>query len=77
MSQACGTLSCSDCFAKFVQLDVAHLFQLALSFLAEHIGCAFLFQFSDDGVVTISVLQSINQFVHLGHPLLVFVDDVL
>ena len=30
MFQACKTLSCADCFAKFVQLDVAHLFQLAL-----------------------------------------------
>ena len=26
MFQAERTLSCSDCFAKFVQLDVAHLF---------------------------------------------------
>ena len=26
MCQACKTLSCSDCFAKFVLLDVAHLF---------------------------------------------------
>ena len=34
---------CSDCFAKFVQLDVAHLFKLVLRFLAEHIGYAFFF----------------------------------
>ena len=30
MLQANRTLSCSDCFAKFVHLDVVHLFQLAL-----------------------------------------------
>ena len=30
VSQTCKTLSCSDCFAKFVQLNVAHLFWLAL-----------------------------------------------
>ena len=29
MSQARGTLSCSDCFAKFVQLVVAHFFDCA------------------------------------------------
>ena len=30
MFRANRTLSCSHCFANFVQLDVAHLFQLAL-----------------------------------------------
>ena len=37
-----------------------------------------LFQvIDDDGLDAISILQSINQILQLGHPLLVFVDDVL
>ena len=76
MLQANRTLGCSDSSAKFVQLNVAHLFELALWFIAEHIGYASLFQVFDDGLVAISVSQSINEILHLSHPLLVFVDVV-
>ena len=52
-------------------------FKLRFDSIAEHVGYAFLFQVFDDGLVAMPVLQSINQNLHLGHPLLVFVDVVL
>ena len=67
MSRARKTLSCFDCFAKFVQLDVAHFFEY---------GYSFLFVFLD-GLGQRSILQPVHQSVYFGYPSLLFADDVL
>ena len=53
-------LSCSDCFAKFVQLNVANLFDCTPRCFAEHVGYPCLSQIVDDGIGAISILQLIH-----------------